>query len=310
VECLQDPDTCGEGYCGADHTCVPGCNGGNSCASGECAAQSCERCVEDSECADGKLCGNGVCAEPCSGGGGCALDCCSMHCVDTDRDVNHCGGCDMACAADEFCSSAGCMPAVLSNLCKTPKIAILLNAIANDDNTAELMRVAVVNTCNPVPALRTVSQSTTDLINPATGQPVGGGGEILLLAGGAFGHKHVGYLEAKGIAPIYSKQADGNMLEFRESGSNNVVMSTPFASVTSSHDFFVIQMARDPKSGTASVLAYGFFEPGTKAAGWYFANELMPKLSTFTASWYVFEWTDQNSDKAPSAAEITLADSG
>jgi hypothetical protein len=310
VECLANPDTCAEGHCGPDNTCVPGCNGGNTCASGKCVAQSCQSCVDDSECSNGKLCGSGSCAAPCGDGTSCAGECCGARCVDTTRDVNHCGACDAACDAGEFCGASGCVRAIVANLCRTPKMAVVLNGIDVDNAAAGRMRAAIAAECSPVPALRTVSQSTTDLFNPATGQPVAGGGELLVLAGGSFGHTHVGYLEKKRIAPIYATQTDGNMLEFRQSGSDNVVMSTPYASVTPSHDFFVIQMARDPKTGTTTVMAYGFFDAGTRAAAWYFENELMPSLPTFTAPWYVFEWTDANADKAPSASEITLAGSG
>lgn len=310
VECLPNPDTCESGYCGPDNTCVAGCSGGNTCASGECVAGSCERCVDDLECEGDKICGSGVCAAPCTGSGDCSMTCCSARCVDTTRDIGNCGGCGIACDEDEFCSNTGCRPATLANLCATDSIAVVLNGMPTDNAAVTQMRGAIADACGSATKIRSVSQSTTDLLNPATGQPVAGGGEVLVLAGGAFGHTHVGYLETRRISPIYSTQADGNMLEFRESGSDNVVMSTPYASITESHDFFVIQMARDPKTGTTSVLAYGFFDGGTKAAGWYFANELAPALSEFTGSWYVYEWTDEDGDKAPSADEISLADSG
>ena len=270
----------------------------------------CSSCIADSECGEGRVCGNGVCAEPCSGEGDCSLDCCAEHCVDTTRDIANCGGCGTACGTDEFCGSEGCAAATLSNLCKTSSMAVVLNGISTDNSAADVLSGAIETYCEPVPALRTESQASTSLFNPATGQPVAGGGEVLLLAGGPFGHKHVAYLEDNGITPIQSRLGDGNMLELRESASNNVVVSTPFASATDSHDYFVIQMARDPATGTTTAMAYGFFDPGTRAAAWYFANVLMPSLSTFSASWYVFEWTDMDGDEAPEASEISKVDGG
>jgi len=73
----------------------------------------------------------------------------------------------------------------------------------------------------------------------------------------------------------------------------------------------VIQAVRDPATGTLVLVAYGWDQAGTTAAAWFFANVMMPSLSSYTDTWYVYEWTDQGADSMPgSAAEFRLIQSG
>ncbi len=57
-------------------------------------------CSKSSDCKSLSYCSGGKCA--------CSNTVCSGACVDTQRDVNHCGGCGKACASGQFCMTGSC----------------------------------------------------------------------------------------------------------------------------------------------------------------------------------------------------------
>jgi hypothetical protein len=58
--------------------------------------------IGGSACAPGMVCAPGSCA--C----GAAQTDFDRACVNTERDAEHCGGCDVACATNEVCSAGDC----------------------------------------------------------------------------------------------------------------------------------------------------------------------------------------------------------
>jgi len=114
----------------------------------------------------------------------------------------------------------------------------------------------------------------------------------------------VRYLNSNRIAPIYATGTD-----FRRSQNQSLVVVA--SNLTVDHDFLVIQTVRDPTTGTLLLEAYGFDQAGTTAAAWYFANVMMPSLSSTTQAWYVYEWSDAGGDHLPNnASEFVLVQSG
>ena len=65
------------------------------------------------------------------------------------------------------------------------------------------------------------------------------------------------------------------------------------------NDVFLVELAIDPASGTLALVTYGLCSPGngTQAAAWYWANVMLPNRSTYTDSWYLYEWTDTNGER-------------
>jgi hypothetical protein len=57
-------------------------------------------CSASSDCKSLAYCQAGTCA--------CSNTVCSGACVDVQRDVKHCGGCNHACAPGKFCMSGSC----------------------------------------------------------------------------------------------------------------------------------------------------------------------------------------------------------
>ena len=86
--------------------------------------------------------------------------------------------------------------------------------------------------------------------------------------------------------------------------------------VSPAHDFFLVEVVKDPISGTFSLVVYGIESPGTRAGAFYFANVMLPDIvgadvTTFTQAWYIYEWTAADAGAGPSLGDtFTLVDSG
>jgi hypothetical protein len=304
VECLPTADTCPSGsYCTSDFTCTSGCKDDDSCASGSCsAAHDCAQCVSDSECADGRVCSTGTCMETCSSDDDCGSNsCCSDHCVDLGGSVEHCGACGTACAASEFCGQNGCAEAVLSNVCEYAKAVALLDGLTTDDPATRALVKTLADGCSTPLTQREVNQTVRDVINPSTGRLLTPGGELIVAAGGNFGQKLVDFVATEQIAPVFDA-LQGDNIELRLHGTGQpLIVSVPHAAITDTHDVFVVELVRDPVTGSAALIAFGLGSPGTDAAVWYFTNVMFPDRANLTSNWYVYEWTDSDGTPGPSA---------
>jgi hypothetical protein len=339
VDCLPSNDHCAAGqYCTAANTCAPGCKAdGSTCASGVClATHDCKNCISDSECNIGNVCGAGTCAPACSAAqegepADCSTDltCCSLHCTDLKTDSNHCGACGTPCGGTQFCGvSAGCSDSgeggaggagsqnacvachdtTIANLCSITNVIVISD---QDKNTTDgnLAPARVIGTglhsqCPSTPTESEELQNTPDALNITTGHPVSGGGTLLVVAGGPYYQNLEGYFE-QSTSPLYATSV-GDTQEFIERANGAVVVSRSASTDNLSHDFFIIQFMRDPSSGSLVLNAQGFWQSGTTAAAFYFANAMLPALSTYDKSWYAYEWTDANGDMAPDLNEIVL----
>jgi stigma-specific protein Stig1 len=297
------------------------------CASGVCDMNGdCTPCVKDDECTGGRVCNAGTCGPRCGDGGAACtgnLVCCTDHCVDTTRDPLHCGACGMSCPATQFCGNAStpaCRDSILSNVCNTKKATFLLDGLTDDDAASNVIRTAISTLCVPVPTLTTVNQWMSVAINTTTGQPLAGGGELLVAAGGDSNHRLVNYLEDSRTSAIYNETDGIAVLYFKRhggapDGGDAVLRTVTLASLNAGHDFFTVYVVKDPISGTFSLVVYGINSPGTRAGAYYFANVMLPNVvgdvATFTQAWYLYEWTMADGGAGPSMADtFTLLDSG
>jgi hypothetical protein len=289
------------------------------CASGVCDTNGdCKPCVKDVECKAGRVCGSGVCAPRCGAGTACAgsFVCCNEHCVDTTLDPKHCGACNAACPATQFCANASapplCMNNVLANVCNSKSATFLLDGLQADQEAAVVVRQAIAARCTPPPMAKSVSQSVSIAINTTTGQPVAGGGELLVAIGGDSAQRLVNYLEDSGASPVYNEYDGLNTLWFKRRDAGNAILATVSKStLTATHDYFLVEVVLDPISGTLSLVLYGVDSPGTKAAAYYFADTMLPAIATYTHNWYLFEWMGVSVDGAPGPGDtFTLLASG
>lgn len=233
--------------------------------------------------------------------------CCGGKCVDVSRDVRNCGSCGNACGAQDFCASApsvACAAAAIQNLCLNAAVTGVHDGVPIDDAATVVLVTALKAGCSTNPSGRAVDQGSTNVVDSVTGKPLAGGGELLVTAGGDAYNNPVRYLNSNRIAPIYATGTD-----FRRSQNQSLVVVA--SNLTVDHDFLVIQTVRDPTTGTLLLEAYGFDQAGTTAAAWYFANVMMPSLSSTTQAWYVYEWSDAGGDHLPNnASEFVLVQSG
>ena len=199
--------------------------------------------------------------------------------------------------------------AIVANVCGVARATALLDGQLPDDASSSAALTALEAGCEPAPTTLAVSQSLAEQINTQTGQVVTSGGELLVFAGGPFFNKGINYLEAQRTTPVYSGGVFPQIGFYRTSDNMVIVASTASES-TDSHDIVVIQVGREPITGTPSLILYGFNEFGTRAAVWQFANVMLPALASYTDAYYVYEWTDADADHEGDAAEFELIDSG
>jgi len=310
-------DTCATGsYCSSAGACTPGCKAdGSGCASGVClSTHECSSCIADSECTDGQVCSTGTCTPNCGHDEDCGTTgtCCTDRCAEVAHDYKNCLACGNACAADQFCGTSGCVTATLSSVCASATATFLLDGLSVDEATVPSVRDAFIATCSPSTTPVTAPQASAGTINATTGQPVVGSGNLQVVVGGTFGQRLMSYLESSGLTAVFNSYV-GTTAQFsvRDDSGTTVVVTAPESVLTDSHSYFVIETVVDPATGTLTLATYGFTSPGTAAAAWYFVNQVLPSVDTFDASYYVFEWTDEDADLAPSAQDtFTLVVSG
>jgi len=242
------------------------------------------------------------------------LVCCTDHCVDITRDPTHCGACTTLCTATEFCGNAStptCRDNVLRNICDFKKVTFLLDGLTDDDTASDLIKIAIRDRCVPLPMLVSVRQTMSASINPTTGQPLAGGGELLVAAGGDSTQNLVRYLESSRTSTVYNETDGVTSLQFKRrggpDGGDSIIRDVLLSTVSPAHDFFIVYVVKDPISGTFSLVIYGIDSPGTKAGAFYFANMMLPSIvgadASITQAWYLYEWTSADAGAGPSMAD-------
>lgn len=232
--------------------------------------------------------------------------CCGDHCADLGRDIRHCGACETACTANQFCSPTACKPAIVANICASAAATLLLDGLPTDDAASAVIQNGLAASCGSSLTLSSVAQATSGLIHPTTGKPVAGSGNMLVAAGGPYGQLLVKYLETAGITPLYSYyDPTVNQLRGRATGggSDPFVVNALQTEITEHHSFFVVETVVDPPSGTLALFVYGISASGTQAGRWYFVQKMLPAKASLDKSWYVYEWTDQDNDTLPGDAD-------
>ncbi len=316
VACI--PST-GEGcspsqFCASDFVCVSGCRNNAGCKSGICLANhDCAYCESNAECSQGRQCGTGTCSATCAGDGDCTggRKCCGGACIDLTRDIHHCGTCALNCNANQFCTGTACKSVALTNVCDNSAATVLLDGLSADNDAGYVLASALTSGCSPAPTVTVIPQQASQDIDAGSGRPLLGGGKLLVAAGGSFGQNLVDYVERSGISPIFDSSTNNSYSFSTRDGGGVALFYAPSSSLSASHDYFVVQLVREPVNGTLSLVSYGFDGPGTQASAWFFAHKVMVNRAAYPGSWYVVEWTNADGDPAPSAGDTyTVIGSG
>lgn len=239
----------------------------------------------------------------CGSGCGGGLACCDGVCIDLSASPAHCGACGNACSLDEFCGGEplGCHPALFQNLCLVNRPYRIDDTEAADVASGAIIAEAVESACPQMEQMVERAQDDPSVVDISNGRPITGVNSLAILAGGSFFHQSVRYLEAAADLPVISETTANTERLHRRNGGT--IVDIPKAAVTPGHDFFVIQVADEAISGTLVLTAYGMFTPGTRAAAYWLANEILPNLDTITDQYFIYEWTDGNGDEIPNAGD-------
>jgi hypothetical protein len=233
--------------------------------------------------------------------------------VDVDRDIAHCGSCASACLPTQFCGTIGCAAVSFANICANRATTAVFDGYSEDDASNLVLQNAFA-ACPAPPTTATIMPGMSGPLNGSTGRPVVGGNNLLTAAGGFAVHKLVGYLESTGASPIRLTY-DNVGWQYRDRGPSSdagadggegtIVASIAYADQSSSHDLLLIELVRDPSSGTLILAVFGTKPESTRAAALFFANVILPNRSSYQQSWYIYDWTG-TSDAGPSSTDTFL----
>jgi hypothetical protein len=124
-------------------------------------------------------------------------------------------------------------------------------------------------------------------------QSGGNAGELLftpdysnaVVVAGPLANPTTAFYEGNGFTPLTFSLSGGNAI-FKQSGTQ--VFSVPFASLTSTNDYFIMEPFQD--AGHTVIVLYGINAPGTLASGVYFDSFVFTNLANYPAGAYIVHW--------------------
>jgi len=126
--------------------------------------------------------------------------------------------------------------------------------------------------------------------------------------GGKFANRLVAYYEDAGLAKIGFANNGTHRIFRRISDGAHVYAVDSSTYNESEKDYFVFQIYAD---GDRYILTeWGIRAPGTYAGGICYIDIILPRVGSFTDSYFVFSWTDLNGDIKPQPEEIAVEASG
>src|SRR5581483_11903058 len=164
-----------------------------------------------------------------------------------------------SCTSAQFCKDKmTCVDATFANLCTDPNTTVVLDGQMTDDDAAHVLGEAIKAAC--MTALRyTSGQSIPGVLEPATSRPITGPGDMVVLSGGPFFQAPAKFMEAS-LSPIFSRDAqNGTHIQVVERKNQNVALDAPINMLTATHDYFLLQLAFEPQSGTLVFESYGLY---------------------------------------------------
>lgn len=240
---------------------------------------------------------------PCDAASGCtgSMLCCSSQCVDVAHDPRNCGSCANACSATQFCTGTLCDNAVFTNLCANESITVVDDPYPPDNDAGASLGLAIAASCPDAGiAVSIVPQTQPGVLVPgdAGWRPNTGVGTTLVAGGGSYGQLSVAYMDDSALTPVYLTN-DGTTSHIYQRSTGLAVVTANDSTLGPQHDFFVLEIAVEPQSGTLCFFGYGIYQAGTLAAGYFGSQVLVPNYASYLAPWYVYEWTDTNNDMTP-----------
>ena len=316
---------CPSGVCLPNHSCQActadaQCAAGNICQNGTCVGA----CGTNSPCGANQTCCSGRCEAlqtdsmncgACGRACGTNQACCASSCRSTTT-LTDCGSCGVTCGVDQFCDGAGCQNKTFPNFCANRNVVAIRDGIPLDNTATTMLASTITQYCSATTTLTFGDDTDPAFVDQDGGALLQGGGSTVVTAGGPFPNLPVKWLErTRKVTKVYfSNNVPGTEFYFKQRLAPDAGMADPIlvtklqaacaavgadGGTGGAHsDVFVIELAIDPTSGTLALVTYGLCSPGngTQAAAWYWANVMLPNRAAYPDSWYIYEWTDTNSD--------------
>jgi hypothetical protein len=223
---------------------------------------------------------------------------------------------DAAVDAGAVAVTLQCKNAVFANVCDNSSGTVFTDSFAVDNDAGGVVGVAIGSACH-IPITTPSGGGPT---NPDSGQPLTGIGNLCIIGGGGSGQPAVVYLDKNSLTDVILRGVydDAGVFDLRFTqvagpGSPLDLASTVFTGQPVTTDYFLVELAVDPASGSLCFAVIGMNGEGTAAGSFYVANQFLANgaFKTSTKSWYVYYWASSADGGAPSSADtFTLVASG
>jgi hypothetical protein len=195
-------------------------------------------------------------------------------------------------------------------LCSFTSLTQLQDAVAADDYAGSRVLFALFNQCGATQVQATVSQDANGILDPTTNRPLLAADNLAILGGGDAYQRGNAYIVTTSAWPI-SESNDATTFTWADRATGTVVLQAPYASLTATHDYGIVVLARDPVGGASILTAFGTGAPGTLAAAYLFEHQLAAAIANDSNRWYVLEWTNNDTDVNPTPPDtFTILGSG
>jgi hypothetical protein len=146
------------------------------------------------------------------------------------------------------------------------------------------------------------TDTDTKTIDPNNGAPKVTDKNIVLF-GGPIVNAGVNHYEKKKMAPVYYNNVDGVNYWYTADGKRLDETRLTSSQINSGQDMFVIETFNDD-AGNNVLIVYGYGWKGTFAAG-KLLKSINSNINSYTASFYIFKWSDADGDDFVDLNEIS-----
>lgn len=129
-------------------------------------------------------------------------------------------------------------------------------------------------------------------------------GKYMVFIGGPFSQECVKYYENTLQAPC-KLEYNGTHIWWQT--ANGTFLNDTFIEISEldeHHDMSLLEYFVD-EDGRGVFICYGYGWRGTWIAVEYLSKEILPNISQYTKSFYIFKWTDKNNDTFPDISEVS-----